>query len=333
MFGPNGIKSMRNNPHFSPSHALRAAFARFERVFSNTLHPWRYVTGARGRGLVAGQVKRVASWLLYEYLARKYTFGEWTTMNYGYARLRSDEHSRSPELDGTERFALQLYRYVATLGSHGDTLAGLDVIEVGSGRGGGAAYIARTLKPRTLVALDLSEGATNLARAHHQTDTGPEYVQGDSENLGFEAASFDVVLNIESAHCYSSIPRFLAEVHHVLRPAGELLFADFASVRNGALDRMRGELAEGPLQLLKLHDITANVVRALELDEGRKRELLERWVRGPFKAFARGAYAMEGTTMRRELESGQTVYVAAVLRKDIIRYGTFGRRTWMSKDE
>ena len=316
MFGPNGIKSMSNNSHSSPSHALRAAFARFERVFSSALHPWRYVTGARGHGLVAGQAKRVASRLLYEYLARRYTIGEWTTMNYGYAGLRSDEHSRSSELGGTERFALQLYRYVATLGSQGDTLAGLDVIEIGSGRGGGAAYIARTLKPKTLVGLDFSQGATNLARAHHQTDTGPEYVQGDAENLGFEAASFDVVLNIESAHCYSSIPRFLAEVHRVLRPGGEFLFADFVSRRKGALERVQSELAEGPLQLLRLHDITANVVRALELDEGRKLELLQRWVRGPFKTFARGAYAMEGTAMRRELESGQTVYVAAVLRKD-----------------
>jgi hypothetical protein len=79
---------------------------------------------------------------------------------------------------------------------------------------------------------------------------------------------------------------------------------------------MHGALAGGPLRLIKLEDITANVVRALELDEVRKRELIERSVSGPFKTFARGAYAMEGTTMRVELESGQTVYLAAVLRKE-----------------
>ena len=70
------------------------------------------------------------------------------------------------------------------------------------------------------------------------------------------------------------------------------------------------------MRRLKVEDITPNVVRALELDEARKRELVERWVAGPFKTFARGAYAMEGTAMRRELESGQTAYLAAVLRKD-----------------
>lgn len=313
---PEGSNSMSQNLHFNPSHTLRAALVRLEGAFPDMLHPWRYITGACGHGPLVGQAKRVGSRLLYEYLARRYPFGEWTTMNYGYADLRSDEHSPHVELDDRERFALQLYRYVATLGSQGDTLAGLDVIEIGSGRGGGAAYIARTFKPKTLVALDFSQGATNLARAHHQTDMGPEYVQGDAENLAFEAANFDVVLNVESAHCYSSFPRFLSEVHRVLRPGGEFLFAGFASVRNGALERMRGELAGGPLRLLKLNDITSNVVRALELDEERKLELLERRVKGPFKTFARGAYAMEGTSMRRELESGQTVYVAAALRKD-----------------
>ena len=79
---------------------------------------------------------------------------------------------------------------------------------------------------------------------------------------------------------------------------------------------MQAELAESSLRLLRQEDITANVVRALELDEGRKLDLLQRRVSGPFKTFARGAYAMKGTAMRCELESGQTVYMAAVLRKD-----------------
>lgn len=283
---------------------------------SSAIHPWRYVTGARGHGLVAGQAKRIGSRLLYEYLARRYPFGEWTTMNYGYAELGSDAHPQSVGLHDTERFALQLYRYVATLGSRGDRFTDLDVIEIGSGRGGGAAYLARTLKPKTFVALDFSHSATALARAHHHSDTGLEYVQGDAENLAFEPSRFDLVLNIESAHCYRSIPRFLAEVYRVLRPRGELLFAGFASQRGGALERLQTELAESSLRLLRQEDITANVVRALELDEGRKLDLLQRRVRGPFKTFARGAYAMEGTAMRRELESGQTVYMAAVLRKD-----------------
>jgi ubiquinone/menaquinone biosynthesis C-methylase UbiE len=307
---------MSNPSRSRVSQVLQAGFGRLTRARSDALHPWRYVTGALGGGPVVGQAKRLVSRLLYEYLARAYPQSEWTTMNYGYAGQPTEQHSPSVELAEPERFALQLYWYVATLGSQGGTLAGLDVLEVGSGRGGGAAFIARSLGPKTIVALDFSSAATVLARRRHQQDGSPEYVQGDAEHLFFAAGSFDVVLNVESAHCYGSIPRFLAEVHRVLRPGGELLLADFVSKRNGALERLYGALAGGPLRLVKVNDITPHVVRALELDEARKRELLERWVTGPFKTFARGAYAMEGTAMRRELESGQTVYLAAVLRRD-----------------
>ncbi len=307
---------MSKPTHTSISQILTAGRTLLDRNFRDALHPWRYVTGALGSGRLAGQAKRVVSRLLYEYLARKYPQVDWTTMNYGYEVLPTEEDTTSILIEAPERYALQLYRHVATLGSHSDTFAGLDVLEIGSGRGGGAAYIASSLTPKTMIALDFSSSATELARTRHQRDGMPNYVQGDAENLRFEAASFDVVLNVESAHCYGSMARFLKEVHRVLRPGGELLFADFASRRNGALERMQGALSGGALRLIKVEDITANVVRALALDEVRKGELIERSVTGLFKTFARGAYAMEGTAMRVELESDQTVYLAAVLRKD-----------------
>jgi ubiquinone/menaquinone biosynthesis C-methylase UbiE len=235
-------------------------------------------------------------------------------MNYGY--VPTGLPSLPIAAHESEQFALQLYSYVATLGSHSDTFAGLDVLEVGSGRGGGAAFLARNLQPQTFIALDFSSSATALARSWYQHNATLEYVQGDAENLFFDAACFHLVLNVESAHCYGSLPRFVSEVQRVLRPGGELLFADFVSKRNRAQERLQAALTGGALQLVRLEDITPNVVRALALDEDRKQALLDRWVSGPFKTFARGAYAMQGTAMRRELASGQTVYLAAVLRKD-----------------
>ena len=281
---------------------------------SDTLYPWRYVTGALGSGRIVGQAKRAISRMLYEYLAWKYPQTEWTTMNYGYAPLPTEQ--LPVPIAAPERLALQLYWYVATSGSHGDKLSDLDILEIGSGRGGGAACIAYGLRLKTLVALDFSSSATQLARTRHQRDGVPEYVQGDAEQLLFDAERFDIVLNVESAHCYGSIPRFLDEVHRVLRPGGELLFADLVSQRNNARQRLEAALKGGPLRCIQIKDITPNVVRALQLDEERKQEMLDQWVTGPFRTFARGAYAMEGTAMRRELEAGQTVYLAAVLRKE-----------------
>ncbi len=288
---------------------------RERRVASDALHPWRYVTGAAGRGVAFGRVKRLAVRLLYDYVARTYPQGDWTTMNYGYAALPGENGRAAVDLTIPEHLSLQLYMRVATSGARGGAWRGLDVLEIGSGRGGGAAYLASRLAPRRLVGLDISAAATALARRRHGSVPPLEYGQGDAEALTFDGGSFDVVLNVESAHCYASIPRFLAEVHRVLRAGGELLFADFVSRQMGAFRALQEMLAASPLALISLDEITDNVLAALAADEARKRGMLDRWVKGPFKSFAEGAYAMDGTAMRHALQSGETVYLSAVLRK------------------
>jgi SAM-dependent methyltransferase len=293
-------------------------FRRLVAIRSDALHPWRYITGAAGRGPIFGRVKRLVVWLLYEYMARTYSQAEWTTMNYGYATLPGEDGRTAVDPAIPEHLSLQLYMRAVTAGARGGTWVGLDVLEIGSGRGGGAAYLARRLAPWRLVGLDISAAATALARRHHGSALPLEFRQGDAEALPFDAETFDLVFNVESAHCYASIPRFLAEVSRVLRPGGELLFAGFVSRKDGAFVDLQEIFAASPLALVSLDD---NVVASLAADEARKRALLDRWVKGPFKSFAEGAYAMDGTAMRRALQSGETVYLAAVLRK-----GVAGRR-------
>jgi SAM-dependent methyltransferase len=295
--------------------AGRGIFRRIVVRRSGALHPWRYITGAAGRGAAFGRVKRLAVWLLYEYMARTYSQADWTTMNYGYATLPGEDGRMGVDPAIPERLPLQLYMRVATAGGRGGAWGGLDVLEIGSGRGGGAAYLAHRLAPRRLVGLDISAAATALARWRHGSMPPLEYHQGDAEALPFGVETFDLVLNVESAHCYGSVPCFLSEVYRVLRPGGELLFAGFVSRQNGAFVGLQGIFAASPLALVSLDEITGNVVASLAADEARKRALLDRWVKGPFKSFAKGAYAMDGTAMRRALQSGETVYIAAVLRK------------------
>ena len=293
----------------------RAIFRRLIAIRSDALHPWQYITGAVGRGAAYRRVKRLVVWLLYEYMARSYSQADWTTMNYGYAALPGEDVRAAVDPTIPEHFSLQLYLRVVTSGARSGAWCGLDVLEIGSGRGGGAAYLACRLAPRRLVGLDISAAATALARRRHGSAPPLEYRQGDAEALPFDAETFDLVFNVESAHCYASIPRFLAEVHRVLRPGGELLFADFVSRRGGALGGLQKILTASPLALVSLDEITDNVLASLAADEARKRVMLDRWVEGPFKSFAEGAYAMDGTAMRHALQSGVTVYLTAVLRK------------------
>ncbi len=235
-------------------------------------------------------------------------------MNYGYAVLPGEAPlAAAAPADAAERNGLQLYARVAGSGRRGAALGGLDVLEVGSGRGGGAAFVAAAMGPRRMTGLDVAAASAALAATRHCGLPNLAFIEGDAENLALADASFDIVLNIESAHCYASVPRFLAEVARVLRPGGELLFAGFASRRGGAHDRLAAALGDGPLVLDRVDDVTANIVASLRLDETRKRELIDRAVRAPFRSFATGAYAMEGTAMRHALEAGETAYVAAVL--------------------
>ena len=76
----------------------------------------------------------------YELLAVRVRKPEWPFMNYGYAPLTLTEPHLSLEAaDEPDRLCIQLYDQAIG----GTDLRDQDVLEVGSGRGGGSSYLAR----------------------------------------------------------------------------------------------------------------------------------------------------------------------------------------------
>lgn len=243
----------------------------------------------------------------YNYLARSHRAAEWTFMNYGFADS-TWEWSPLEAVDEADRHCIQLYAQVAGAVS----LEGAKVLEVGSGRGGGASFIKRYLGPGQVIGVDLSATAVDFSKERHAID-GLEFRVGDAEHLPFEDASFDAVVNVESSHCYPSFARFLAEVRRVLKPGGHFLHADFRE--QGNVDRWRAALTASGLQLVGEADITPNVVLALERDDERKRALIERLIPGllrrPFFDFA----AVRGSSLYQSFRSGAVVYRSFVLQR------------------
>ena len=92
----------------------------------------------------------------------------------------------------------------------------------------------RYLEPARMFGVDLSQNAVEFCRTVHSV-LNLEFRQGDAEHLPFEDASFDAVLNVESSHCYPSLPDFFTEVRRVLKNNGCFLYADLhdASTANG----------------------------------------------------------------------------------------------------
>lgn len=246
---------------------------------------------------------------MYQFLAGTYSGPDWTFMNYGYAPLSPQvEPIPLDEADEADRYSIQLYHHVASTVSLQDK----DVLEVGSGRGGGAHYVQTYLGARSTVGLDFSSRAVAFCRETHCAD-GLSYITGDAEHLPFEDESFDAVINVESAHCYASIPLFFEQVRRVLRPGGHLLFADF--LFHDALGTLEAQLYASGMELIHYQDITANVLHARDLDHEQRRTFIgsraPAWLTRAIGEFG----GLRGSRIYERFRTREIVYVSSVLKK------------------
>ncbi len=241
--------------------------------------------------------------------SRFHNIGWWTLMNYGYAEAGSANRPfhLQPQ-DEAERYPIALYRHVATLAP----LVGRDVLEVGSGRGGGASFVARYLKPRHMIGLDLSGKAVAFSNKQHAV-ANLHFKRGDAERLPFADESFDSVINVESSFCYPSIDRFFSEVRRVLRPGGYLHYTDLRLA--GEVGAWKEAIDRSGLALLVERDITTNVIEALHRDCARRRAGGRRIAGRPFAGIADVFTGVDGTRIPSMLASGAMVYRSFLLQK------------------
>ena len=245
----------------------------------------------------------------YEYLNKlDRDDGQVRLLNYGYDELPPGTPlTLLPEEEGN-RYAIQLYHYVAGAAD----LADRDVLEVGCGRGGGAAFVMRHFRPRIMVGVDLWRTTINFCNEAYDIE-GLSFRRGNAESLPFPDARFDAVLNIESSHLYDHIEVFYAEVLRVLRPGGCLLFADFRTRERAAL--LSEEFREAGFEVVREDLINANVLAALDKDDERKRKLIvERLPKRRQEQFGVFA-ALKGTHIYECIKSGDIEYKRFVLRK------------------
>jgi SAM-dependent methyltransferase len=284
--------------------------------------PTRMVGAFRGLPGLRSMLQKETSRLIYGFASRAGADPGMAFLNYGYAPLESDAEDRDPTaLEDPDRSGAALYERVAA----GAPLRGRDVLEVGCGRGGGAAFIFEHYGPRSMLGLDLASSAVERGRRDYGRPR-LEFVQGDAEALPFDDASFDVVLNVESAHWYPDVGRFLDEVFRVLRPGGLLLLADvrYTNLPEHGDDKfmprvdMRAFIAQlnaSPFVMLEQEDITDNVRRALEIDTPRRRQMIERSYPRLLRRQALAFSGVMGTPVYEGLAKGDLTYRRFVLQK------------------
>jgi SAM-dependent methyltransferase len=243
----------------------------------------------------------------YEFLAGLHRTGDWSFMNYGYAAIPANPIALDTG-DEANRYSVQLYHAVI----NDVSLADLRVLEVGSGRGGGAAYIKRYHKTAEMVGVDFSARAVAMCNDVYNI-RGLSFVQGDAENLPFDDNAFDAIINVESSHCYGSVDVFLLEVKRVLRPGGYFLYADFRDLDK--MQRWRQQISDSGLILVNETDITANVVAALDADDERKNRLINQLVPKFLLNSFRDFSGVKGSAIYKEFRAGVTPYLQFLLKK------------------
>ena len=196
---------------------------------------------------------------IYEAVAESIPQPNLLFMNYGFSSPGLEE-SWIHVSDTPFRLHLNLIRHL---------LAGIDldsksVLEIGCGRGGNCYYLSRYTGANRIVGLDLC--AANLASARDNPALErAEFVAGNAQELPFASGRFDVVLNLESSHCYSDFDKFVSEAMRVLSSGGIFCFADLWNVDVLDLDWQgrRQALSGCQMEIFVEEDISEQVFRAI----------------------------------------------------------------------
>ncbi len=242
----------------------------------------------------------------YNLFAKKSYEHDFYFMNYGFYD-KNLVVSLEPKYK-KERYPTQLYHHTATQ----EDLSNKQLLEIGSGRGGGSSYVCRYLKPKSVVGIDISKDAIKLCKSQHR-EPNLSFCIGDSEKIPFKNNSFDAVINVESSHCYGNIPLFLSEVTRVLRPGGFFLWSDFRKTEEMPL--LFDFFTKSGLIKIKEKDITKNVIEALKkLSENRKEKIkkhVPKIIQPVFMSYA----GIQGSGVYDSFIKNKLIYKSATFQK------------------
>ncbi len=242
----------------------------------------------------------------YWYVSKIDKNAEILFMNYGY-----NDNSQNVPIDKHHehnRYPIQLYHHLACEAE----IANKDIVEIGSGRGGGLSYITRTFKPATAKGIDLNRTAIQFCNRHYKTD-GLKFIQGDAQSLTLEEKSCDVVINVESSHRYPNFPAFVGEVTRILRPNGYFLFTDFRY--DYEMEDLKKELEKSGLSVQRERIINKEVVEALNLDDARRRRLVKKMAPRFLHRIAFNFAGAIGSETYNHFHTHKYVYFSYILRK------------------
>ena len=132
-------------------------------------------------------------------------------------------------------------------------------------------------------------------------------------SIPFPDNSFDVLINVESSHCYGDMSKFLSEAYGALKTGGFFLFCDFRTT--DGIQELYDQFSSSDLKFLNRIDITDNIIQGLDkLSEYREDHIdksVSIFIRKLFKTYA----GIKGTDIYNSFSNGSMTYICAILKK------------------
>jgi ubiquinone/menaquinone biosynthesis C-methylase UbiE len=213
--------------------------------------------------------------------------------------------------DENERLPLQLYHRVASALD----LRGKDVLEISSGRGGGASYVFRYLKPRSYVGLDIASSAVAFCRRQHRHE-GLTFVQGDAMALPFAEHAFDVVLSVEASHNYGDRAHVFQQIFKRLKPGGHFLYTDVLT--HSLYLKAVGYLRDAGFEVLEDERISDEVLASMQAENTRKLDMINRIMPRFLHKFSRFCVGTTDSYPYLKIKEGESTYFRVVARRPLL---------------
>lgn len=113
----------------------------------------------------------------------------------------------------------------------------LQILDVATGTAD-LALEAMRLRPEKIIGIDISDGMLEKGREkirRRNLENQIELCHADSENLPFEANSFDAVMVSFGVRNFENLEQGLSEIFRVLRPGGMLMVLEFSKPSNAVV--------------------------------------------------------------------------------------------------
>ncbi|MGW0792946.1 class I SAM-dependent methyltransferase [Streptomyces sp. NPDC002911] len=183
--------------------------------------------------------------------------------------------SASPERPALPRLHWDWYQRMGPGDELLGDVAGRDIAELGAGSARQAAYVARSMSPARVVALDSSEAQHARSTVMHGEVPRLDLVQADAATyLSDRPDTLDVAYSLFGAVDFCDPHVLLPAVAAALRPGGRLVFSTLGHYKNGAPPATECQPADVPARLA---DGSASTMQRWVLDTPVWEKLLDEY--------------------------------------------------------